>query len=90
VISSAENSNKFQISFQIWLFKKLIHTYIQQFLFFGEISYAGETKKTLANSTKGFYRILKKENRHILRKKRKEKKLRVARFRQCIPVGCQN
>jgi hypothetical protein len=42
-------------------------------------------KKKLANPTKGFLRIFLK-NCHVSRKK----KLEVARFRQCVPLGRQN
>jgi hypothetical protein len=58
---------------------------VQGFLFFGEFSALGDKEKGLANPTKGFLRIQKK-NRHIWRKKR----LEVARFRQCVPLGCKN
>jgi hypothetical protein len=37
---------------------------------FGEFSPPGDKKKGLANPTKGFFRILKKRIRHILRKKK--------------------
>jgi hypothetical protein len=54
-------------------------------LFCGEFSLPGDQKKKrLAYPTKGFLR-LKKKNRHISRKK----KLEVARFKQCVPLGRQ-
>jgi hypothetical protein len=57
------------------------------FFSFGKIPQAGEKKKTVANPTKGFWGIFKILNRHILRRK---KKLEVAIFRKCVPVGRQN
>jgi hypothetical protein len=42
-------------------------------------------KKRLANPTKGFLEM-KKRNRHILTQKKSE----IATFRQCVPVGRQN
>jgi hypothetical protein len=42
-------------------------------------------KKGLANPTKGFLRFKKKNSPHL-----EEKKLEVARFRKCVPLGCQN
>jgi len=41
-------------------------------------------KKMIGESNKGLFGILKK-NRHILRKK----KLEVAGFRHCVPIGHQ-
>jgi hypothetical protein len=50
--------------------------------FYGEISHAGEEKKTLANPTKNFIFF---KSPYL-----EEKKLKVAIFRQCAPVGRQN
>jgi hypothetical protein len=47
---------------------------------------ATKEKKRLANPTKGFFEI-KKKNRHILTKK---KNLKIATFTQCVPAGRQN
>jgi hypothetical protein len=55
-----------------------------QGFFCGEFSPPGDKKKGLANPTNGFLRIFLKI-RHISRKK----KLKVARFRQCVPLGRQ-
>ncbi len=47
---------------------------------FGEFSPPGDKKKGLANPTKGFFRILKKEFAIFWEKK----KLEIVRFRQCV------
>jgi len=56
-------------------------------LFFcGEFSPPGDPKKEgLANPIKGFFENLKKQ----IAISREKKRLEVARFRQCVPLGRQ-
>jgi len=42
-------------------------------------------KRGLANPTKGFLKIKKKNSPY-----HEEKKLEVDKFKQCVPLGCQN
>jgi hypothetical protein len=53
---------------------------------FGKFWPLGDNKKGLANPTKGFLRIFLKHSSYH----QKKKKLKVAKFRQCFPLGCQN
>jgi hypothetical protein len=53
--------------------------------FRGEFLPPGDKTKGLANPTKGFLRIFKKHSPYL-----EEKKLEVARFSQCDPLGRQN
>jgi len=56
-----------------------------QGLFCGKFSPLGDQKKRLTNPMKGFFRIFKKSSPYL-----EKKKLEVARFKQCVPLGHQN
>jgi hypothetical protein len=67
------------------LYRSHYRDYLIQGFFCGEFSPPGDKKKGLANPTKGFLRIFVQNSPYL-----EKKKLEVARFRQCVPLGRQN
>jgi hypothetical protein len=55
------------------------------FSFLAKFRTLARKKRTLANPTKGFLEFLRKKSPYL-----EEKKLKVAIFRQCPPVGRQD
>jgi len=63
----------------------LLQDVVDSVFFFGEISDAGENKKPWRMQQRAFWEFLKKKSPYL-----EKKKLKVAIFRQCAPVGPQN